>query len=305
MRRGVCSKCGEHRELVLASCVCDNCRLALDAQWEGVAASDWVLTGVAGDCVRTYVYRDTTYVQMRQRWATWSSFHSFAHCIQVRAITPKGVHEMESRWGKWSAPGFGTRSIRAATPQEIKDSEAKAQQSRDRVMQSMGWGAALIFAFCVINEVGPEWMRVPDGSHCVVSESVYGVRDLDKAYDELTKAQKVNDDLGIAELVHRDVATPVPVGTHVLVIDGDFFRHLAFYRDVRILDGPYMGKAVWVNRDALQPTPAPQVSSAQPPVAQPPIPETCRDPHESLGSTGVCFCEPGYTREPTTLKCVQ
>lgn len=304
MRRGVCNKCGERRELVLAGCVCDNCRQALDAEWEAAAASDWVLTGVAGDYVRTYVYRGTTYIQMRRRWATWNSFHSFAHCVQVRAITPQGVREMESRWGRWFAPGLGTRCIRPATPQETKNSEAQAQQSRDRVKKNIAWGAALIFALFVVNEVGDEWMRVPDGSHCVVSQSVYGVRDLGKAYDELTKAQKVNDDLGIAELVQKEVAIPVAVGTHVLVIESDFLKRLTFYRDVRILDGPYTGKAVWVNRDALQTRPAPQTSVAQPPSAQPLLPETCRDPHERLGSTGVCFCEPGYTSDPDTLKCV-
>jgi hypothetical protein len=32
-------------------------------------------------------------------------------------------------------------------------------------------------------------------------------------------------------------------------------------------------------------------------------PETCRDPHERLGSMGVCVCDPGYERDVTTLKC--
>ena len=34
------------------------------------------------------------------------------------------------------------------------------------------------------------------------------------------------------------------------------------------------------------------------------VPQTCTDPHERVGQTGVCWCEPGYTRDPTSLKCV-
>ena len=41
-------------------------------------------------------------------------------------------------------------------------------------------------------------------------------------------------------------------------------------------------------------------SSVETPGAQP---ETCRDPHERLGPSGLCFCEPGYHSDPTTLKC--
>jgi hypothetical protein len=33
-------------------------------------------------------------------------------------------------------------------------------------------------------------------------------------------------------------------------------------------------------------------------------PENCRDPHEHLGASGVCFCNDGYTRDATTLACV-
>lgn len=33
-------------------------------------------------------------------------------------------------------------------------------------------------------------------------------------------------------------------------------------------------------------------------------PETCHDPHERLGTSGLCFCEPGYHSDPTTLKCI-
>ena len=35
------------------------------------------------------------------------------------------------------------------------------------------------------------------------------------------------------------------------------------------------------------------------------FPETCADPHERAGQTGVCWCEQGYRRDSTTLKCVK
>ena len=31
-------------------------------------------------------------------------------------------------------------------------------------------------------------------------------------------------------------------------------------------------------------------------------PETCRDPHERLGSSGICFCVDGYKQDITTLE---
>jgi len=34
-------------------------------------------------------------------------------------------------------------------------------------------------------------------------------------------------------------------------------------------------------------------------------PEACRDPHERVGPSGVCFCEPGYHSDSTTLKWVR
>jgi hypothetical protein len=118
-------------------------------------------------------------------------------------------------------------------------------------------------AFCigVLAVVGPakeEWTRIPAGSECLVSRTIYGMRDLDKAYDGLNKARKVNDEFGIAELAQQDVAISVPAGTQGLVIDTDFFKHFTFYRKVRILSEPYMGKALWIRRDALAAVPAPR-----------------------------------------------
>jgi hypothetical protein len=34
-------------------------------------------------------------------------------------------------------------------------------------------------------------------------------------------------------------------------------------------------------------------------------PETCRNPHETLGPSGVCWCDAGYRQDPANLRCVK
>jgi AAA+ superfamily predicted ATPase len=43
MTIGTCNKCGEHKELVFAGCVCRDCSDSLDKQWANSQATDWVL----------------------------------------------------------------------------------------------------------------------------------------------------------------------------------------------------------------------------------------------------------------------
>ena len=43
MTVGICNKCGERRDLAFAGCVCASCSDALDKQWAGSTATDWVL----------------------------------------------------------------------------------------------------------------------------------------------------------------------------------------------------------------------------------------------------------------------
>jgi hypothetical protein len=159
------------------------------------------------------------------------------------------------------------------------------------------WLAALLFvAVATVGNMGMPG-QVSPGSRCLVSRAIYGTRDLGKAHDELEKAQNVNDEYGLTELAQRDLAIPISEGTHGLVVDSDFFKHLVAYRQVRILDGPYTGKALWISSDALRVDPGPQSVAA--------MPENCYDPHESLGANGVCFCELGYKRDAATLECVR
>jgi len=134
---------------------------------------------------------------------------------------------------------------------------------------------------------------LPDGCNCIVSESTYGVRDLDKTYEALNRAQKVNDQFGITELVQNGAAGMVPEGTRGLVIDSHshFLPTLTWYRKIRILDGAHVGRALWFKKSVLR-------------LAQPPL-GPCPDPHARRGSTSVCLCESGWNYDPTTVKCVQ
>ena len=45
---GICNKCARTGELVLAGCVCPDCRDALDRNWAGSTVTDWVLVAFQG-----------------------------------------------------------------------------------------------------------------------------------------------------------------------------------------------------------------------------------------------------------------
>lgn len=93
---------------------------------------------------------------------------------------------------------------------------------------------------------------IPVGNSCSVLQPTYGLKDLDNAYDELAKAQKANDEIGLTELAQRDVAILFPAETSCLVIETDFFKHFTFYRQVRILSGPYLERVFWLKVASLQ-----------------------------------------------------
>jgi TPR repeat protein len=48
LQNGICNKCGENTRLVLAGCVCAVCSAALDKNWMGSTATDWVLVAFRG-----------------------------------------------------------------------------------------------------------------------------------------------------------------------------------------------------------------------------------------------------------------
>jgi len=153
----------------------------------------------------------------------------------------------------------------------------------------------LLIAVFIGKSVLDESDAIQVGSKCSVSQPTYGSKDLDKAHDDLDKAKKADDEIGLSELAQRGVAVLLPAETSCLVIDSDFFKHFTFYRQVRILSGPHFGKAFWVKVTSLQ--------QVEPPRSPPPSPVTCHDPSEVLGSSGNCWCKEGYKRE-TTMKCV-
>jgi hypothetical protein len=66
----------------------------------------------------------------------------------------------------------------------------------------------------------------------------------EEAYDELIDAENASDIEGIARMMARGRAFRVPNGTRVKVIGSSFSS-----RKVRILEGPYLGEAGWVQAD--------------------------------------------------------
>lgn len=135
---GICNRCGEHKELVLAGRVCGSCSDSLDTQWAGVTATDWVLIlridssvldalrtslAIAGKernaespplrpFVTRYGYRNTTYAEMKSLWASCSLDCT---CF-VRPATPEeieghggvswGRQVFEEMWKIWKKWGF-------------------------------------------------------------------------------------------------------------------------------------------------------------------------------------------------------
>jgi transitional endoplasmic reticulum ATPase len=73
MPEGICRKCGERRELVLAG-VCGICNDSLDKQCEGSTATDWLCTHLRnwGSGVMESIYRNTTYAQVKTtHWVSY------------------------------------------------------------------------------------------------------------------------------------------------------------------------------------------------------------------------------------------
>src|SRR6266496_121600 len=132
MPEGFCNKCGEHRELVLAGCVCGSCADALDRQWSCANAIDWVLIATQGPMhpplrpfVRRYLYPSITYGEMKSLWAKWSNPRNTHY---TGLITLEEMAQMRSALGE-VAFRSGTPFIRPATVAEVAN-QVESLQSR-------------------------------------------------------------------------------------------------------------------------------------------------------------------------------
>jgi hypothetical protein len=101
--------------------------------------------------------------------------------------------------------------------------------------------------------------NVSAGTRCTVAKlNVFGVADL-QVRTELENATKINDEIGVQELISRGRVFPLPRETKCLVLNSTFSDSFAtdlfdfsFYRKIRILSDDYYGKAVWVPNAVLQ-----------------------------------------------------
>ena len=158
---GTCNKCGKQRELVFAGRVCSSCSDLLDKHWAGVTVTDWILirpglsifqalkrslAKKSGDIDEStiplkvpsrYIYRSTTYAQIKLHWAKFDSYTDLDSDPNWLgpAASPE-VSEMEP-------PVRSSRTlIRPATPEEIAHHDDKLRMRRR-------WD--------VINKVGAKW----------------------------------------------------------------------------------------------------------------------------------------------------
>jgi hypothetical protein len=77
-----CNKCFEVKELVFGGCVCADCSEALDRQWGGSTATEWVLITTTNELMRQlgldervgqprrYLYEGARYPRMKRCWST-------------------------------------------------------------------------------------------------------------------------------------------------------------------------------------------------------------------------------------------
>lgn len=100
------------------------------------------------------------------------------------------------------------------------------------------------------------------------------------AFSELTKWADLHDEDEITRTLIRTGSVMVRPGWAMKILDVGLGK-----RKVRVPTG----RECWIASEAVAPR----------------APETCRDPHQRLGPSGDCFCEPPYHSDPTTFKCVQ
>lgn len=118
--------------------------------------------------------------------------------------------------------------------------------------RNIGLGVLVfVVIIAVKSAVSDDSVAIPVGSRCSIARATYGLKDLGKAYSDLEKAQKANDEFGLTELARRDVAVLLRADIPCLVIDTNFLDHFASYRQVRVLSEPYLGEALWVKKSDL------------------------------------------------------
>jgi hypothetical protein len=133
MPEGICNKCGERQELVLADCVCGSCNDRLDRQWATTSATNWVLVtrdimtrlkeslrAKRGDhrivepTFARYVFRNMSYALLKLHWAN----DHWATGLGIGDATSEDIVALKSHD---ATRMIHTCIIRPATPNEIAD----------------------------------------------------------------------------------------------------------------------------------------------------------------------------------------
>ncbi len=102
----------------------------------------------------------------------------------------------------------------------------------EKVQSIIGVVFRLVVAVGMIFGGIEEYQKFPVGAHVFTSREVYGMSDLDRAYDALTKAREAKDEYGLAELAEQERAILFPKDTFGLVLEGEL-KGTTMYRNVR------------------------------------------------------------------------
>lgn len=138
--RGACNKCGEHKRLTVAGCVCETCGQLLDEQWASSTVTDWILV-MRSDIIRVlkqslrstrrseeedvsqeepdpfarHLFRHTTYDAIKLFWAK-------AECGYSMWMGYASSGDVATLRSNWARPQESTTAfIRPATLEELEE----------------------------------------------------------------------------------------------------------------------------------------------------------------------------------------
>jgi hypothetical protein len=151
-------------------------------------------------------------------------------------------------------------------PMEVKRVPEK-KTWQEKVAEYLVIGLVLAVAIWALGGCYKAWSRLSSGKTARTSMSCLAAVDMD-ALEKYESAAKIKDTFGMTELVNGNRVFPLEPMRPLLVLEStpnwrEMIHGFWWRRRVRILDGPYEGKAAWLADRFMvpwrlaPPTPAP------------------------------------------------